>query len=396
VKETMAKTSIKRISAQRGAKAAEVVAVAGTQIAVRSLGQILSRLNSTNISNGDLVNRLCSTTPNYLFDQFPALRRSVAWRSIGSLPTPVEEWPAPPGMQGGRFFVKRDDLTSQLQGGQKLRKLEHLFAEADRQGAQSLLAVGRIGSGQALAIAMHGRNLGFKVHLSLFDQYLTQHVREIHNAILQSGAQVRHAHSFIGCLWNARKMYLESCRSGKKPYFIASGATTTLGNVGYVNAGLEIARQVRDKLLPEPDRIFIAAGSCGTSGGLIVGLRLGGLASKIMAVKAFNPIVSSRTLIRTYAKGVNEYLSARDASLPKIPFTSDDVTVLTDYFGEGYGQPTSRATQAVEWAAPRIQLETTYTGKALAACLDYCRAQGKRQTILFWNTFCSPASFVPT
>jgi hypothetical protein len=41
----------------------------------------------------------------------------------------------------------------------------------------------------------------------------------------------------------------------------------------------------------------------------------------------------------------------------------------------------------VDWAAPMLALETTYTGKALAACLDYCRTDGAGETVLFWNTF---------
>jgi hypothetical protein len=52
-----------------------------------------------------------------------------------------------------------------------------------------------------------------------------------------------------------------------------------------------------------------------------------------------------------------------------------------------YGAPTPAALAAVAWAAPRLALETTYTGKALAACLDAIGSTRRDETILFWNTF---------
>mgnify|MGYP001821622806 FL=1 len=64
-----------------------------------------------------------------------------------------------------------------------------------------------------------------------------------------------------------------------------------------------------------------------------------------------------------------------------------DFDLLTGYLGSGYGAVTPEAAEAVKLAADRVSLETTYTGKTLAACLDYCRKAGDNEKVLFWNTY---------
>src|SRR5690554_4495070 len=109
------------------------------------------------------VNRLPAHPPSELervrrggippiFAAHPALAERVPWRPLGDFPTPVEEVaPDVAGPGAARLFVKREDLSSAIYGGNKVRKLEHFVADAEIRGADGLLTLGAIGSNHALA-----------------------------------------------------------------------------------------------------------------------------------------------------------------------------------------------------------------------------------------------------
>ena len=62
---------------------------------------------------------------------------------------------------------------------------------------------------------------------------------------------------------------------------------------------------------------------------------------------------------------------------------------MRDQLGPGYGAPTAAGRDAIEAAARcGVRLETTYTGKALAALRERAaRAAWPDRPVLFWNTF---------
>jgi D-cysteine desulfhydrase len=174
--------------------------------------------------------------------------------------------------------------------------------------------------------------------------------------------------------------------SQEKVYYIPAGATTPLGDVGYLTAALELAEQVKSALLPEPDRIFVAAGSCGTAAGLIAGLKLAGLRTRVTAVRITDAIVANEWHIRSLAQLTLDALHKMDPAVPAITIRHNDFDMETRYFGGQYGKVTPEGEKAIA-AASGLRLETTYTGKTLAACLDYCRAASREETVVFWNTF---------
>ena len=328
---------------------------------------------------------------NLLFDRFPNLRDRLPWLPLATVPTPVEALPSPDGFRG-RLFVKRDDLTSPLYGGNKVRKFEYLLADARRRGARALVTAGGIGSNQGLAAALHGAALGFVVELSLSWQPVTEAVRRAVRGMVAAGARIRYARGAVGMFLNAAAAMRERRRAGQTPYYVPIGATNALGSVGYVAAALELAAQIRAGEVPEPDRLFVPAGTCGTAAGLLVGCRVAGLRTRVMAVRVVDRAVANTTLLLWRAHRVAALLARLDPAVPRVRIGRREVDVVGGFAGEGYGAPTPAAEQALAWAAPRLHLETTYTGKALAACLASCRDRASGETVLFWNTHNS-ASF---
>ena len=294
-------------------------------------------------------------------------------------------------MTDGRLFVKRDDLTSSLYGGNKIRKFEHLFADARRRDADVLITVGGVGSNQALAATLHGKALGFTVELSLAAQPLTGGALRNLRGMLAAGAVIRYAPSGFGSMLGAYAAVRDRRRSGGRPYYIPLGATNPLGTAGYVAAGLELAEQIAQGEMPVPDCVFVAAGTSGTAAGLAVGFRIAGLSTRIVAVSTFGPQWVNRVALQWHARRVATLLARLDRQVPRVHVAWNDVELIHDFVAPGYGIPTPQAEFALAWAAPALRLETTYTGRALAACLAWCRTHGAGRTVLFWNTYNSTA-----
>jgi D-cysteine desulfhydrase len=367
---------------QLGLGAAGAAALGGGAVHYAAL-----RLNAFGSHSPAALEALRAGRTSHLFERFPGLAGRVPWRPIGSFPTPLEPLPSLDGATDVRLFVKRDDLSSPLYGGNKVRKLEHLLADAELAARRTVVTIGATGTHHGLATALHGRELGFAVRLALFPQPVTRHVQTSLRGMIGAGAQTRYSGGEIGALLAARSLYDESAAAGDAPYFIAAGGSSRLGTIGYVNAALELAAQVRAGVLPEPDRIFVALGTCGTSAGLVAGCRLAGLRTRITAVRVTSPFVANRLTIRYLANDVLAFLRSADPAVPRVRVGTGDCDVVGDQLGDGYGRGTAAGAGAMSWAEPRLTLEPTYTAKALAACLAYCRGRAKPgEVVLFWNT----------
>ncbi len=323
-----------------------------------------------------------------LFSRFPRLAERIPWRPIGTFPTPVEPLRAQEGGPSGRLFVKRDDLSAARYGGNKVRKLEHVLADAVSRERRSLITVGGLGSNQCLATAIYGRQFGLEVDVCLFDQPVNGHVVDVLLADVAAGARIRYGGTYLGAAWEVVRAWLARKGAGERPYYVPPGSTTPLGVLGYVSAGLEFAEQVRSGLAPEPDRVFVAAGSCGTVAGLVIGLELGGLASRCVAVRITTGLAVNRWYIQRLVERTVALMRRADPSIPGIGRAAGrfDFDLETRFYGGAYGRETPEARDAISRALPQLRLETTYTGKALAACLEHHRRH-PGETLLFWNTF---------
>lgn len=324
---------------------------------------------------------------NVLFDAYPALADRIPWRPLGAFPTPVEELPSPPRAPSVRLFVKRDDLSAPSYGGNKVRKLEHFLADAELSSSRTLITLGGLGSNHALATAVHGKQLGFAVDLVLYDQPVTPWVRANVGGFIAAGARLHDGRSIPLAFARCATLFRERASAGAAPYSIMVGGTSRLGCIGHVTAALELAQQVREGVLPCPDVLFLPLGTCGTAAGLIAGLRIAGLPTRVVAVRVADPISANRAVLRFLAQDVADFLHRVDPAVPRVHIRGDDFDVITHHYGEGYGVPTPACEEALRWAAPRLTLDPTYTAKALAATLEHCSSLDDECTVLFWNTF---------
>jgi D-cysteine desulfhydrase len=156
-----------------------------------------------------------------------------------------------------------------------------------------------------------------------------------------------------------------------------------------VSAGLELGEQVRAGLLPEPAELYVAVGTGGTHAGLVAGLALAGLRTRVVGVLVTDILPPSPRKLARMARGVLRALHAKLPRVPRLEIRERDFDLVRSQLGAGYGAATPAARTAVATAADLgLAIETTYTGKCLAALIERVRSQGApRGPILFWNTF---------
>jgi D-cysteine desulfhydrase len=320
-----------------------------------------------------------------LFERYPTLAEKITRLSFGEFPTPVERLSGISRLlDRDNLYIKRDDLSSRAYGGNKVRKLEFLLADALKHGAVRVITSGGAGSNHAVATGIYARKAGIKAVLMLFRQPNSHSVR--HNLLLNlaSGAELIHHDTYeehTQAVEDTIRRY-ESV-DGRAPYVIPLGGSSPVGAIGYVNAGLELAA----RKLPPPSRIYLALGTMGTAMGLLLGLKAAGIRTNLQAVRAVPTYVAGIDKCHVFFNQTNELLREMDPSFPTCTLTPEDLTIRQEYFGEKYGIFTPEAVAAATLLreSDGIILDGTYTGKACAAFLADTRNDG-REPVLFWNT----------
>lgn len=323
-----------------------------------------------------------------LFKAFPALQGRVPFIPLAELPTPLERMEQLSAEVGAEIWIKRDGLTHPVYGGNKIRKFEFVFGDALRKRARVVITGGGLGSHHTLATGVIARQLGLQAVCSYYCQPITEDV--LHHLRLSSplGIKAHFCGDYVGLalsfLWQYTRWLV---RTRRPPYFIYPGAPGTLGTLGYVNAAFEIQAQLEEMEELKPEVIFVAVGSCGTFAGLLLGARLAGLKSRIVGVRVIEEDVANRPKIARMVNEAARYLHRRAPSVPPIRVTPEEVNLLDGYLGPGYAHPTEEAVRAVERVAraENLPLETTYTGKAMAALLDHA-GQHPGARLLFVDT----------
>jgi D-cysteine desulfhydrase len=166
-----------------------------------------------------------------------------------------------------------------------------------------------------------------------------------------------------------------------------------LGCVGYVEAAIELSEQLEAGQLPEPSHVVVPLGSGGTAAGLLAGLKLAGLSSRLVCVLVNDLIrVDERTVARL-ARRTLRLLRKRGASVREVEIACADLTLERGWLGSGYGHSTPAADRAIELFRERedVMLEPVYTAKAAAALLELNRrgAFGPGP-VLYWHTYSRP------
>ncbi len=322
-----------------------------------------------------------------IFDVYPGLREEVPWIHLGIWPTPLQKLEAYGEAVGlPNLWLKNDGLSSDLYGGNKLRKLEFLLADAKAKGYKTLIASGAVGTNSGLATCIHARRLGIKTILLTSDQPNAQYARDNMLLDLYFGAKMVYAPSDMDIFSQYVQQYITN--SLKEPsYLIFMGATCPLSCIGWANAAFELKEQVEEGLMAEPDYIFLALGSMGTAAGLHVGCKLAGLKTEVIPIPITEP--SDARLYALLIAATNLYMKMRDPSVPFIGVNPSEITFPKEHIGKEYAMFTPEGCEAVRMMMELegVHLDGTYTGKAMAGAVDWLKKNHQEDKVsLFINT----------
>lgn len=333
-----------------------------------------------------------------LFEQYPLLREKLAYVPLGEFPTPVQTLERLGAELGvSQFYIKRDDLSGRVYGGNKPRKLEFILGNALRSKAQEVITFGGAGSNHALATAIYARQVGLKSISMLMPQPNARYVRR--NLLMSHycGAELHLCGAELESVRNMPLVYAATAyqflrhrlKKGRLPHFISPGGSSPFGVTGFVNAALELRKQIMAGEMLEPEYIYVACGTMGTAAGLILGLKAANLNSRVVSVGVCSEkFVNVREMIKLINK-TNSLLHSLDASFPRFEFPETDIDIRHDYFGQRYALFTDEGMEAVSLMreCEGIKLDGTYTGKTLAALIDDAKNGSLRgKAVLFWNT----------
>ena len=324
---------------------------------------------------------------------------------LTDLPTPLEEMPRLTEAIGGpRLLVKRDDLTGAGLGGNKVRKLEYLLADAREKGATAVITTGgpqtnhgritigaaaKLGiksslvvmgekpptiSGNLLVDYLMGADVYFvplvqDESLSGYDRWAT-HLNDVENKVEAVAEELR--------------------KKGEIPYIIKLGGTEPLGSLGYVNAAVELLNQLNERQI-KADYLVCGIGTGGTMSGLLLGMKLLNSNMKVIGISVTAKDYMLAPMVMYESSEVAKLLNI------KTEIKEDEVTIYDQYLGKAYGHPTQDGAEAIMLTARSegLILDPVYTGKVMAGIIDLSRKGvfTPEDTVVFVHTGGVPGLF---
>ena len=328
------------------------------------------------------VNAVSTTGGTGYSDTIPLVRRYPALAAIprarlGRYPTPVEH------LAGFRdvdlLWVKHEDLSSDVLGGNKVRSLEFLLGRVGE--GDTVLTLGGEGATHVLATAIHARRLGARTIAVRWRHDMHSAAHEVAARAAEECEQVITASSFLTAM-----VPLFRLRLTRDVVYIPLGGSTALGTLGHVNAALELVDQVDAGALPRPGRVVVPLGSGGTTAGLALGFAIAGLDTTVIGARVGPRIGANRFRVMQLVEQTRRLITRYTGRTPP-DVRRDRIAVSHDLYGGAYARPHPTA----EHAAVLVdslrgwRLDATYSAKAFAAALDIAAAQAT--PTLFWMTF---------
>ncbi len=325
-----------------------------------------------------------------LLARFPRLAARTPVVPLAAGPSPVARLGRLSESLGGPdVWLKNDGLYGTIYGGNKPRKLEFVLADALRRKSKTVLTTGAIGTNHGLATALYGAQAGLHVGLLLtYEEPGPDTGRQLLR-MAAAGADIyytrNHALTAAAAPYFIARYWL---RDRRRPYILGPGGSSSMGALGFVNAGFELAAQVAAGELPAPRSIVVPVGTGATVAGLLAGLRLAGLDSEVIGVAVTRAPTAWPVAVKRLARNVTKLVAGRagDRKLARVGL--DGLRISSDWLGPGYARPSRRSAQALAMAADleNLELDAVYTAKTMSAVIGLAGQGVLEGPVLYWHT----------
>ena len=284
--------------------------------------------------------------------------KEFAKEKLGLFPTPMHYLPNMSKELGTNVWIKRDDLCGVALGGNKVRKLEYLLADAKAKGYDLVMTTGQAQSNHAMLTAACAKRLGLDCILVLKERGITSRKgNQILNYLMNAEVRFVDTDSYDE-IYDEMDRIAESM--GRKVYKIPCGGSNAMGSLGYMDCMKEVAESGQ-----KFEHIVCACGSGGTAAGTILGAKKYMPETHVMCSMVDSDPFD--VIVPELMKDVVELIE-EDMEIP--------VPDLVDMCGPGYSIPSEEGNEAIAMMMELegIVLDTCYTGKAFAGLVKRARA----------------------
>jgi D-cysteine desulfhydrase len=321
-------------------------------------------------------------------------------------PTPLHPAPRLSRELGVPLLFKRDDLTGRGLGGNKLRGLEYILADALGQGCDCLVTGAGPQSNWTMLAALSCLRCQIEPHVVCYGtDAASEGNMRLHRWL---GVDVRFTGSPARPSVDAgiEAAGAELRAAGRHPYLVPRGGATPLGALGYVRASTELTAQLA-VLGEQPAGLWLATGSCGTQAGLQAGAALTGAPYRVRGVTVSRPVPECLDRVRALAAGAAA-LAVGEGTVGEGTLgegtvgegtvgegTVGEPEVLGGWIGPGYGVPSAEGQAAARLVAQAegVFLDPAFGAKAMAALIAECRAERVRGPQIFLVSGGAPTLF---
>lgn len=326
-----------------------------------------------------------------LLTRFPGLAGRVPRIALSAGPSPVSRLAKLSAALGrDDIWLKNDGLFGSVYGGNKPRKLQFVLADALRRGARRVLTTGTIGTNHGLATALYARELGLESALLIaYEEPSADNVATLLR-MAGAGARIHYTRSYpltalVAPYYIARYRLCD----GRMPYLLGPGGSNALAALGYVDAAFEMAEQVRSGELPEPAWVVVPLGTGGTVAGLLAGLRLAGLDTRVLAITATRAPTTWRPAVKRLARAVAQRIARDSGEHEAGKVRLKGLRIEPGWLGPGFGRASAAgsAAQLMLDDLEGLHLDPVYTAKSMAALIGLSRAGRLPGPVLFWHTY---------
>jgi D-cysteine desulfhydrase len=306
--------------------------------------------------------------------------------ALGIFPTPLLPARALSEVIGVEVWFKRDDLTGLGLGGNKVRGLEYLLAEAESRGCDCLVTGGGPRSNWAMLAALAARTRGLDTVLVSFGDPVPPVGN--HALAVEAGAEIRFTgdpdRSSVDRVVD--EVAAELAATGRHPYPVGRGGATAVGALGYVAASLELAGQLH-AAGTRPAQLWTATGSCGTQAGLRAGAAWLRPGYQVVGVTVSRPVDEAVARVARIADEASALLGT--------PCATDPPAVVGGFLGPAKGARSAEGDEAARLVARTegVFLDPVFAAKAMAGVLAAARAGTVAGPVVFLVTGGAPTLF---
>ncbi len=314
------------------------------------------------------------------------MKSSLERVSLGFFPTPLHQLKnLTQILNGPQIYIKRDDYTGLALGGNKVRKLEYIMAEALDRGAEVIITTGAVTSNHARQTVGAAAALGLKCQLVLSgDEPETRQGNFLLDYLMGAETYCVKAEEVDRQI---DQLVAENTSKGQNTYVIPVGGSCMPGIISYVDAYQEIKKQYP----LEFDAIVMAVGTGSTCAGLNVGARMAGDKTKIVGIGVG---LGDREWCQAE---ITRLSNLAESFLGTAPSSADQIIVFDEYMGSGYAIPDDKVRNAIKLLASSegVLLDPVYSAKAMVGLLDLIEKGyfKKGEKILFLATGGCPEIF---